>query len=191
MRVFISVELPDEIKKKVAEATAPLKEIESGIKWVEDRNLHITLKFLGWVEDRKIDNMISLTEESAQGTGSFKLKFAGLGTFPGGGSPRVVWIGITEGGEKLKLIAEKLENNFSSAGFRSEEREFSAHLTIGRVKDLPAGRHGKKGVDKVVEKMDILKNKSFGEMAVKHISIMKSALSPKGPVYEKIKEVKL
>ena len=100
MRVFISVELPDEIKKKVAEAAAPLKEIESGIKWVEDRNLHITLKFLGWVEDRKIDNMIYLAEESAKGTGSFKLKFSGLGTFPGGSSPRVVWIGITERGEK-------------------------------------------------------------------------------------------
>lgn len=182
MRVFISVELPDEIKKKVAEAAAPLKEVESGIKWVETHNLHITLKFLGWVEDPKIDNMIELTNKAVAGTGSFKVKFSGMGTFPPGKSPRVIWVGVNEGGDTLAQLAEALEEGLSRAGYRSEGREFSSHITIGRVKD-------KKGVDKVKERMAEIQKTDFGEMVVDHIDIMKSTLSPKGPVYEKIKEV--
>jgi 2'-5' RNA ligase len=184
MRAFISAELPNDLKKMITAATAGLREIESGIKWVEEQNLHLTLKFLGWVEEKDIDKMLRLAEESAKGTGSFKLKLAGMGTFPEGKSPRVIWVGITEGGERLKEIAEKLENQLSQAGFRSEEREFSTHLTLGRVKD-------KKGVDLVKEKMKESKDQVFGELVVDHINIMKSTLTPKGPIYEIVKEVKL
>jgi len=184
MRSFISVELPNELKKRIYASTSILQEIESGIKWVEEQNLHLTLKFLGWVEEKDTEKMINLTEEAARGLGSFKINFADLGTFPEGKSPRVIWIGITEGGERLKEITEKLEEKLSKAGFRSEEREFSAHLTLGRVKD-------KKGVDLVVEKINQSKDQVFGELVVDHINIMKSTLTLKGPIYEKIKEVKL
>ena len=81
-------------------------------------------------------------------------------------------------------IAEKLENVLSEAGFRSEEREFSAHLTIGRVKD-------KKGVDRVKEKMQGAENMSFGEILVDQVNIMKSTLTPKGSIYEIYKSIKL
>jgi len=184
MRSFISVELPDDLKKTISASTAVLREIESGIKWVEEQNLHLTLKFLGWVEDKDIDKMLRLAEESVKGAGSFRLKLSGTGTFPEGKSPRVVWIGVAEGGERLKEIAEKLEEKLSKAGFRSEEREFSSHLTLGRVKD-------KKGVDLLIEKIKEGKEQVFGELVVDHINVMKSTLTPKGPIYERIKEVKL
>ena len=128
--------------------------------------------------------MKALTEESVKGRGSFKAKFMGLGSFPQEKSPRVFWIGITQGGEELKQIAVNLENSLARAGFRSENREFSAHLTIGRVKD-------KKGVDKVKEKMLALENQAFGEILVDHINIMKSTLTQKGPIYEVYHKVPL
>ena len=184
MRTFISVELPDEVKKNIAELINELKNTGSGIKWIEAKNLHITLKFLGWVEDRNLDNLIDLTTKAVAGKGSFKARFEELGTFPEGKSPRVVWVGTAEGGGKLCSLAKVLEETLSKAGFRSEEREFKSHISIGRVKE-------KKGVDKLKEKIKSIKDAKFGEALVDRIFIMKSALTPKGPIYEKVKEVKL
>jgi 2'-5' RNA ligase len=175
VRIFISVELPEEIKKKIFKATAEMRAIESGIKWVEEQNLHLTLKFLGWVEDNDLERLKSLTEEAVKGFGAFKIKLEGFGSFPGGKTPRVLWIGITEGAEHLIGIANSLEKSLS--GFRSEERGFSAHLTIGRVKD-------KKGVDEVNNKLAQIKDLSFSETVVDDVKIMKSTLTRKGPVYE-------
>jgi len=189
MRLFIAVELPDEVRKNITELINELKEVGSAVKWVEEKNLHITLKFLGWVEDRKVDNVVELATKAAGGTGSFKAKFEGTGTFPSGKNPRVVWVGMGEGGEKLKKLADSLEEALSNAGYRSEEREFSSHATIGRVKVPRQARD--KGVDKLKEKMESIKDPKFGEAIVDHIDIMKSTLTPKGPVYEIIKEVKL
>jgi 2'-5' RNA ligase len=184
MRTFIAVELPDEVKKNIIELVNELKEVGSAVKWVDEKNLHITLKFLGWVEDRKVDNVVELATKVAGGTGSFKAKFEGMGTFPSGKSPRVVWVGIGEGGEKLKKLANSLEETLASAGYRSEEREFSSHVTIGRIKES-------KGVDKLKEKMESIKDPKFGEALVDHIDIMKSTLTPKGPVYETVMSVML
>ncbi len=184
MRLFIAFDPGDAIKKRIAEEIKKLSAIDSGIKWVEGNNLHLTLKFLGWVEDKNLEKIRSLTEESIKGRGSFKVKFAGMGSFPQEKSPRVFWIGISEGGEKLKQIADKLEDDLSRAGFRSEDREFSAHLTIGRVKE-------KKGVDKVKEKMCELEKQTFGEILVANINIMKSTLTQKGPTYEIYHQVHL
>ncbi|MEE8638452.1 MAG: RNA 2',3'-cyclic phosphodiesterase [Candidatus Margulisiibacteriota bacterium] len=184
MRTFISVELPDEVKKNIVELINELKNTGAAVKWMEAKNLHITLKFLGWVEDRNLDNLIDLTTRAAAGKGSFKARFEELGTFPEGKSPRVVWVGTAEGGDKLCALAKALEETLSTAGFRKEEREFRPHITIGRIKD-------KKGVDKLKEKIKSIKDAKFGEVLVDRICIMKSTLTPKGPIYEKVKEVKL
>jgi 2'-5' RNA ligase len=184
MRTFISVELPDEVKKNIVELINELKESGAGVKWVEGKNLHITLKFLGWIEDKNLDNLIELTQKAVSNSGSFKAGFAGMGTFPENKTPRVVWVGTEEGGDKLCELANRLEKALAQAGFRREEREFKAHLTIGRVKE-------KKGVDKLKEKLGTYRNPKFGEAIVDRIYIMKSTLTPKGPIYEIIKEVKL
>jgi 2'-5' RNA ligase len=184
MRIFISVELPDEVKKNITELINELKLTEAGVRWVETKNLHITLKFLGWVDDKKLNDVIDLATRAAGGSGSFKAKFEGIGTFPPGKAPRVIWAGIVEGGDKLERIADALEKHFSGAGYRSEERGFSSHITIGRVKD-------NRGVDKLKEKMSGFERSNFGEMKVDQIAIMRSTLTPHGPVYEIIREVKL
>lgn len=184
MRLFIAFEMPDEVKKNVVELINELKKVEASIKWVEEKNLHITLKFLGWVEDKDLEKLIEMVSRSVENFKSFKVDFKGMGTFPEGKAPRVVWVGATEGAEVLGKIAESLENNLSQAGFRSEKRGFTPHLTIGRIKD-------KKGVDELKLKMAAIKNTEFGEAMIDRLFIMKSTLTSKGPIYEKIKEVTL
>ncbi|MDD5382603.1 MAG: RNA 2',3'-cyclic phosphodiesterase [Candidatus Margulisbacteria bacterium] len=184
MRAFISVELPDEVKKKIAELITELKEIDLAVKWVETRNLHITLKFLGGVKENDLDELIEISTKAVAGSSSFNARFESLGTFPEGKNPRVIWVGTEEGGDKLCQLAESLENELSKAGFKRGEKAFKPHITIGRIK-------GNKGVDKLKEKMMNYKNPGFGAALIDRVHIMKSTLTPKGPVYETIKEVRL
>jgi len=183
MRCFISVELPDEIKQKMQKAIDELKAARAEVKWVDIKNIHLTLKFLGWVEEKDLEKLVSIVEDEVQKFTSFKVNFEGLGTFPEGRAPRVIWIGTSSGEEEMKGIAQVLEKSLSQAGFRPEARGFRGHATVGRVKG--------KGVDKLKEKIVRFKDLKFGECYIDHIHIMKSTLTKKGPVYEVYKKVKL
>ena len=191
MRTFISIELPDEVKKNITELVDELKNLNAAVKWVEPKNLHITLKFLGWVEEKNLDNLIELAQKAVEGSKSFKANFRGMGTFPEGKKPRVVWVGTAEGGDELCKIAQGLEKTFSKAGFRKEEREFKSHITIGRVKEKAPRQIRYEEIEKLKEKIKGLENEKFGETIVDRIYIMKSTLTKTGPIYEKVKEIML
>ncbi len=181
MRLFIAVELTEEIKKKISELVEDLKKEVAGVSWVEGKNLHLTLKFLGEVEEEKVGKVTALLNEAAQGRGGIKARFEGLGTFPAGRSPRIIWVGMSEGSSELAGLAEEIEKRFSGAGFRKEEKRFASHVTIGRIKE--AGN--------IKEKLSGSVKAVFGEELIGAVALMKSTLSPKGPVYEKLKEVAL
>lgn len=164
MRLFVAVDPTEEIRARIGQLIEKLKMPGDGIKWVEEKNLHLTLKFLGEVKDQDLDKVIREVEAAAEGRESFKVTFKGLGKFP-----HVIWIGLKEGEKELKGIAEKLGTE-----------DFSAHLTIGRVKE-------KKGALNLEE----FKENELGEMRAEKIKLIKSTLTPQGPIYEIIKEVNL
>jgi 2'-5' RNA ligase len=185
VRAFISIEIPENIKDNIEKSIDEMKFTLSPLKWVDKKNLHITLKFLGWVVDEKVDGMISSVADLAKGFGSIKMNFAGLGVFPNAKHPRVIWVGINEGSDKIKELAEKIDARLSSEGYRKEEeREFSPHLTIGRIKEKidaePLGKFMEKNA-----------TTEFGGFTAEHISVMKSTLRRSGPIYEEIKQVRL
>lgn len=173
MRLFIAVELPDEIKQNIEKLIVELKGVEGSVRWVETDNLHLTLKFLGEVAAEKKEGLLGWIEEKAKGTGNFKIELRGTGTFPEGKHPKVIWVGVESGSEQLAKLAQLLG-----------EKEFVAHVTIGRIKN-------DKGVDQLQEKLAELKDTKFGAAQVGSIFVIKSTLTPNGPLYEKIKEVKL
>ena len=184
MRTFIAVELPEEIKSKIGKTVTELKKLEAGVKWVEEKNVHLTLKFLGEVKDNDIERLKSLVKDVLADKKIFEMSLEGFGTFPGGKTPRVVWVGVEKGKEKLKKIADPLEKTLSKSGFRKEKREFSSHITIGRVKE-------KRNIEELKKAIEEKKNAKFGKSLVGHITIMKSTLSRKGPTYEAVERVKL
>ena len=184
MRTFISVELPDEVREKISGAVEALKKVNAAVKWVEPKNLHITLKFLGEVPEGEIDNLKDRVAEAVKGKKSFPAEFSGVGTFPEGRKPRVIWAGTAKGGKEQEEIAASLEKALSKAGFREEERGFKPHITIGRVKEG-------KNLDALLGEIEKMKGKPFGGMMVEDINLMKSRLSPKGPIYEEVKSIRL
>jgi len=184
MRLFIAVEIPDEIRHKIGKLISDLKKTEAGVKWVEEKNIHITVKFLGEVKDNDLERLKSLIKDALTDKKIFEASFEGLGTFPGGKTPRVIWIGTEKGKEELKKIAVSLEEILSKNGFRKEEREFTAHATIGRVKE-------KKNIGELKKAIEEKKSMKFGECVVGHITIIRSRLSPKGPIYEPVEKIEL
>jgi 2'-5' RNA ligase len=184
MRTFVSIEIPDDIKKKISELIEKAKLHLTPVKWVENKNLHVTLKFVGQVEDEKIMSITDCVKESIKGTKPFTLSFAGMGLFPNAEHPSVLWVGISKGSDKAKDLAEKIECRITKEGYRGEEKDFTAHLTIGRIKE-------KIDIDSLSKFVQKNGNVDLGSIKVDHVSVMKSTLRPAGPVYDEIEKITL
>ncbi len=183
MRTFIAVELTEELRVKIEELQNPLKKINANVAWVKPGNVHATLKFLGEVPEDKIEKVFEGTKNALEGIKSFKLSLKNLGYFPNIKRPRVVWIGVEKGKEELSLMAVKIEEEMEKIGFPKENREFSPHLTIGRVKSP-------KNIERLTE---LIKDTSFQsqEIEVKEVAVMRSELHPSGAIYTPLKKAAL
>jgi len=178
MRTFLAIEVPQHIRKKVDSRIQEEKKKDLPIKWVAFENLHITLKFLGEIDEKKKDEITPVIVEISKQYAPFKVRLEGLGCFPGPRNPRVLWVGVTDGAETLGKVTNDLEERLSQFGFKKEKR-FHAHLTIGRIK-------------KPCKIDDILENNITTEtFPVNAITLFKSTLKSDGPIYEELKKFTL
>ncbi|WP_221290592.1 RNA 2',3'-cyclic phosphodiesterase [Stygiolobus caldivivus] len=174
MRLFIAVKVPQ--LPKITEALDALGRVGADVKLVEPWNIHLTLVFLGELPENKLD----LIKDSmdAVSFSSFKVKFFGTGAFPNLNKPRVLWIGLNEGVTQLRQLRGELYKQLVSRGIRPEdEKEFSPHLTLGRIK-------GPRNVVNLVQVLNEYASTDFGEVNVEEVTLFKSTLTPKGPIYD-------
>ncbi|HVP58216.1 MAG TPA: RNA 2',3'-cyclic phosphodiesterase [bacterium] len=177
LRTFIAVPVSDEVRATVASVEENLRPIGADVKWVDPRNVHLTLKFLGNVDAAKLGDIAPALTSALAATNRATIEVAGAGTFPPGRkNVRVIWLGITEGSAALVEMAGLVDQACASMGFAREERPFSPHLTIGRVR-RESGRLADlaRGVSAV----------QFNPLKVNidRVNLMRSELSPKGPTY--------
>ena len=178
MRAFIAVEVPEHIRNLVYEFIQSEAKRELPIKWVVFENLHITLKFLGEIDEKKRSETGSVIAQTGKKYSRFTVRLEGLGCFPNPRNPRVLWVGVKEGNTELCDIAGELEKQLASLGFK-EEKRFHPHLTIGRIK-------------KFCKVDDILaKHISTDEFGIDSLVLFKSTLKPDGPVYERLDRFQL
>jgi len=180
MRTFIAIELSREIKETLSGIQDELKKAGADVKWVKTDNIHLTLKFLGEVREEKIPKIAQSLKESTNLTAPFDIQLDTAGVFPDLKFPRVVWIGIEEGKEKLIGLANQIEDMLVSLKFPKEKRGFSAHITIGRVRSA-------KNKDALIQKLKQVKPLKLTQQ-IKSIALFKSTLTPEGPAYEKLAE---
>lgn len=183
LRIFFAIELPREVKGELSRLQAELKSPNLSAKWVSPENIHLTIKFLGSVDSGKIAEIKRSLKQCLKDEKNFSFRLNGLGVFPSSSRPRVVWVGVEEEDEKLKRIAEKIEAALEEIGFPREKRKFSAHVTLARIK-----REENPG--ELKRKMEG-KGYSSHPIRISKIAIMKSDLTPKGPIYTKLNEVRL
>lgn len=181
MRAFIAIKIPDPIKEEISKFQKGLRDIQD-IKWVAPENIHLTLKFLGEIKEEQIENIGKVIKTSIQDTKPFNISFGALGGFPNLSRPRVLWIGIKEGKEKLARFMDKLDKEISKLGFEQEARESIPHLTIGRVKK---NWHSRPVLLNQQQSFD------YPPFTVDKVYLIKSELTPGGPIYTNIKEFKL
>jgi 2'-5' RNA ligase len=173
MRTFLAVEVPQQERKTINDLILTEAKRELPIKWVKFENLHITLKFLGEIDEKKKTDIAPVIQKICSEHGSFKLKLEGLGCFPHPRNPRVLWVGVTQGSEELCAIADALEKGLAQFGFK-EEKRFHPHLTIGRTKEN-CNVH------------DIITKDVYSESFEVHaVVLFKSTLKPEGPVYDQL-----
>lgn len=183
IRCFISINLDDYIIRKIIELIDHLRKCEADIKWVESNNLHLTLKFLGNTPVEDIPLIEKVLRKISKKFLPFYIKIKGIGIFPDKRHPRVLWIGL-ENKEVIIDIHKQIEANMSKIGYKKEEKEFNPHITIGRTRSLLK-------IDRLIECLNDYKTYEFGSLLVDKINLMKSNLTPKGPIYTKIIDVNL
>lgn len=184
MRTFISVRLSKSVRERIAGVQEELKDDRVNVKWISPENVHITLKFLGEVSMKALPEVCESVRTSTSGVERFSIGVDSLGFFPGNKSPRVIWAGISEGKEELKELGRSIEDNLSELGFKKENREFAAHITIGRVRS-------QRNIRQILDKLDIMKNVSCGTSQAEAVCIMRSELTSRGPIYSILERVNL
>lgn len=135
MRLFAAIELEAGIKQGLLRLQRELRIAPTAVRWLTAEQMHLTLKFLGDVPDADVPVVCEALREVAGRTPAFEIEVAGLGCFPPGGSARIVWAGLNEPTGVLALCRERCEAAFADLGFHRENRGFTPHLTIGRVKE--------------------------------------------------------
>ena len=188
IRAFIAIELPEGLKKELAELEAQLK-INSPhvVKWVDPNSIHITLKFLGEISADSIDELMLAIEESAQGIQPFQLEVREVGAFPNLERPQVLWVGVKGELVKITQLQKNIESNTEQLGFRRESRAFSPHLTLGRVRD-EAGPNERQRLGKLLTDTIFT---GLHNVDVEAVNLIRSQLTPTGPIYTCISSVKL
>ncbi len=178
-RTFIAVELPSDIRHSILGLRDQLRGQTRGLRWVNEDNLHLTIRFLGNVEESKIARIEKALRPKLEIFPSFHLSFAAFGAFPNLNHCKVLWIGIQEGASSCKQLREIIDQDLVSLGFPLEGRDFSPHLTLARARENEHIR---------LKDDELLNTSSLGGFRVNRITLFKSDLQPTGPIHSSLAE---
>lgn len=182
IRSFLAIEVEDVLLNKIYDIEKDFKNSDANIKYVPTKNMHFTLKFFGNINEEMIDKISCSVEKVLENHKPFEIDISGSGAFPNENRIKVIWVGI-KNNSNLKSLQEDLDVSFNKLGFELE-RNYVSHLTIGRMKNA-------KNKNLVQDKIKKYHNYEIGKMTVSSIVLKKSTLTPKGPIYENIKEFTL
>jgi 2'-5' RNA ligase len=176
-RLFVSLDLPPAIKEAAGKVQVRLRETQTHVIWTRPEGMHLTLKFLGDVEESRLG-------EVQAGLASLNFRpitvlLEGLGGFPALRAPKVIWIGIKEPTGELIELQKRVDGVLARLGFPPESRDFHPHLTLGRVKSH-------QGSDTQPRALTALDPVRLGEWKLDELNLMRSRLRPGGSVYTKL-----
>jgi RNA 2',3'-cyclic 3'-phosphodiesterase len=185
LRTFVAVGLDESLRDRLVALQEKLAATGSQVKWVEPENLHVTLLFLGEVGDVELLTVCRAVEASAAGVEPFVLEAVGVGCFPNPRRPRTLWVGVGEGRQELVDLHDSLEEALSRLGcYRREGREFTPHVTLGRVQ----GDSAAPGLGPALAKQAAWHG---GDQPVREVLVMSSELRPEGPRYTVLSRARL
>lgn len=188
VRAFVAIELPGSVKSALSQLQDNLKRSEhTSVKWVDTGSIHLTLKFLGNIATETIPELTKVLSEAARGITPFHLELGEMGVFPNLRAPRVVWVGLRGETATLSVLQENIESALIPLGFPPENRAFSPHLTLGRVREK-ASPGERRSLGQAVASSKVASMEPF---PVDSLSLMRSTLTREGAVYSRLYSVAL
>ena len=179
LRAFIAIEIPAGIKKALALQTASLQaEAGRAVRWVATENIHLTLKFLGELSPTNVGLLSQAIQFECNQQAPFEISVSGLGSFPNLHRPRVIWAGL-QAPSDLGRLQHRIELAAAGLGYSVEDKPFSAHLTIGRVREGVAPDEMKS----LQAALSGAQAGEFGRFTARTVTLFKSELQPAGPLY--------
>jgi len=177
VRLFVALDFPESIRGTIRELVVCLKPLADQARWTRVEGMHVTLKFIGHVEQEQCERIVAALA-SIHLHDPVDLRFRGVGFFPSGRRPRVFWCGIEASPNLAELVAE-IERALLPLGIPAEKREFVPHLTLARF-DSP------RGLGKLVEKSEEVKFLDLGATRQGQFHLLKSVLKRSGAEYTKL-----
>lgn len=184
IRCFVAIEIPSTIKDRLAQIQDILRESIRQASWVNPKNFHLTLKFLGEVEQSQLDTVEDAIGQVAMNHAPFALQVGGIGAFPNLTRPRVLWCGVKIGAAQINELAREINLELDWCGYPRDERTANPHLTIARIK----GRQDLRPFADTFNRYEIIEDAS---MTVHGITLVRSQLHSKGAVYTPLKSCRL
>jgi 2'-5' RNA ligase len=183
IRTFIAIDTPEEFKPEISKVQYLLKNVGAEVRWEQEKKFHITLKFLGDVNESIMPGMLSHLDSVLSECSSFELTYGNLGCFPNKKFPKIIWVGAQNSDGNLNKIQSIIEDELISFGFKRENKHFTPHITIGRVK-------GEKNLRDLVSFMETvtLAPRTFH---INEVVVMKSVLKQLGSEYEILQKIQL
>lgn len=188
LRLFVAVTLPPEVRAALAEVIGRLRDAGvPGVRPVAPEALHVTLKFLGNVDASRVSDLAAALTSGGDGAVPFRVALEGVGGFPNLESPRVLWAGVADGAGSLAGLARRVDEACASAGFPREQRPFSPHLTLARMRDTASPSDRRRAGAALADAGSALAS----TFAIDALHLIKSTLTPSGPQYESLHVVRL
>jgi 2'-5' RNA ligase len=172
------------VRRELGEALERLRTAARDVAWVAPGNLHLTLKFLGAVPEVRIEPIAGALTEVGTDSRPFEARIRGLGAFPSTGRPRVVWAGVVEGASEIVELAGRVDVALTALGLPRDERPFSPHVTLGRVR-----RPARNAV--LTDALGSASTREFGRIRVTSLALVRSELGPRGARYTELASVRL
>jgi len=179
MRLFIAIQVRDEILDSLGKGVERLRETRAAVRWVKPGGIHLTVRFLGETGPDRVHALVGTISAVCDKFEPFPLWVTGMGAYPDLRRPRVVWAGVEESSGILNRLWMSTEKAVSEIGWEKEKRGFSPHITLGRVK-------GPINITRLTEVMQSLENEHWGEQEVRDLILYRSQLKPEGIIYEKV-----
>jgi RNA 2',3'-cyclic 3'-phosphodiesterase len=181
LRLFVAIELPEPLLEGMAEVQQGLKRRlgTDAVRWVDPHSCHLTLKFLGDTDEGKVAGLKEALADACAAAAAMELHLSGLGVFPNARRPRVVWVGLDGSLVGLAELQAQVEKAIGRLGFPPEERAFSPHLTLGRVRDgATTADYGA-----IAAALSAAPTVPAATLPVREVSLMRSVLRPQGAEY--------
>lgn len=184
IRAFVAAAVDDSLKHSFELLQSELSTTGAHVRWVRPHNIHLTLVFLGDIPESSVAAISNELDRAAHDTAPCDLEVCGLGFFGSSRAPRVIWAGLQGDIDRVKSIQQQVTCGVLAAGFRTDTKPFKPHLTLGRVR---SARNAKSLVSAVTSRKDM----PFGRLTIQNIILMKSRLTPDGPVYSILHHARL